>query len=128
MPFAVGIDETATYVADSNSDRIQGFNKSRAFLGRFGGVGNGDGQFQNTIGIASDGTNIYALDSIRKDVQVFNKANALDGDDTTIPFVAKFGGSGVADGQFDTPVSIAVDDTHIYVVDSGRDNVQVFTK
>ena len=43
-------------------------------------------------------------------------------------FSAKFGSTGTGNSQFQAPQSIAVDDTQIYVLDSTRDDVQIFNK
>ncbi len=62
---------------------------------------------------------IYVADSIRDDIQVFDKS--------TLGFVAKFGSIGTDDGQFQTIQGIAVNDGFIYVVDDGRDDVQILS-
>ena len=41
-------------------------------------------------------------------------------------YSAKFGSSGTGDGQFQNQEGIAVNDNNIFVVDSGRDDVQIF--
>ncbi len=45
---------------------------------------------------------------------------------TDVYFVSKFGSSGTGNGQFTTPIAIAVTDTNIYVIDTYMDNVQIF--
>lgn len=99
------------------------------FVASFGSTGTADGEFQTPIGIAGDGTQVYVLDDERHDVQIFSKPNALDEDDATNPFVAKFGEEGTTeDGQFHTPVGIAVDSTDIYVLDNFRTDLQILRK
>lgn len=41
--------------------------------------------------------------------------------------VVSYGGSGTGDGQFTTPVGIATDGTHVYIVDQGNSRIQKFT-
>jgi hypothetical protein len=86
-----------------------------------GASGVGDGQFGLTVtGIATDGTYLYVVDTSNARVQKFTTAGA---------FVAKWGTSGAGDGQFTTPVGIAVNPVNgnILVTDSGRDDIQEFT-
>ena len=90
------------------------------FSAKFGSTGDGNSQFQFPQSIAVDDTQIYVLDAIRDDVQIFNK--------TDNSFVTKFGSTGDGNSQFQIPVSIAVDDTQIYVVDNTRNDVQIFNK
>jgi tripartite motif-containing protein 71 len=70
-------------------------------------------------GIAVDQEgNAYVADTGNTRIQKFS----TDGH-----FIAKWGSSGTADGQFNEPKSVAVDHLgDVYVADSGNHRIQVF--
>lgn len=128
-PRGTAVDDTHIYVADTNRNDVQVFDKGTlsaaspaapTFVTKFGASGSEDGQFQNIHGIAVDNTYIYVADTSRNDVQVFRKSDR--------GFVAKFGGTGTENGEFTGAWGIAVDNTHIYVTDVARHDVQAFDK
>jgi DNA-binding beta-propeller fold protein YncE len=60
------------YVLDSGNFRVQRFDASRRFLGKFGSYGSDPGQFVSPVAIAlDDGGNLYVSDDGLNDVQVF---------------------------------------------------------
>ena len=65
-PSVVSVDGSGNvYVADSN-DRIQKFDSSGAFLGRWGTTGSAPGQFRHSGGLAVDGSgNVFISDRHR---------------------------------------------------------------
>jgi DNA-binding beta-propeller fold protein YncE len=60
------------YVADAGNYRIQKFDKNGKFLTKWGSFGDGDGQFGQPKGIATDGKLVYVADDPRVDMQVFD--------------------------------------------------------
>ncbi|MCC7494715.1 MAG: hypothetical protein IT204_20315 [Fimbriimonadaceae bacterium] len=87
----------------------------------FGGYGSGDGQFRGHIYLAAGpGDEIFATDTYpNRRIQVFSSGGQ---------FLRKWGGAvGSGPGQFISPAGLAVTtDGLVYVVDNGRDDVQVF--
>ncbi len=89
------------YCADA--DEVQKYNRDGKLIGRWGGSGSGDGQFQFVSAIAVDSSgNVYVADNGNCRVQKF----ATDG-----KFLAKWGTQGTGHGQFDDMFFIAVDDS-----------------
>jgi hypothetical protein len=89
---------------------------------------NSSGTLQWTSGIATDdplhhlttdSTTLFAVDSV--DSKVY-QLPCTTGTGTT-----NFGSPGSGDGQFNTPIGIATDGTHLYVADTGNNRVQKFT-
>jgi DNA-binding beta-propeller fold protein YncE len=71
--------------------------------------------------IATDGTWIYAVTGS----QSLEKLACSTGIDDAFGWAVYGLGSG--DGQLNTPVGVATDGTHVYVVDQGNDRIQKFT-
>ncbi|MDD9819557.1 MAG: 6-bladed beta-propeller [Nitrospira sp.] len=110
------------YVCDTNNHRVQKFDgKLGHYLMKFGGRGNGEGQFNAPWDIAVDRVRgyIYVVDSANFRVQKF---------DTDGEFVMQWGSFGNQDGQFYFARGIAVDqqDGMVYVIDMGNHRVQKF--
>ena len=110
------------YVADTNNHRIQKFDgKLGQYLRKFGGRGNGEGQFNAPWGVAIDRVRgyIYVADSANFRVQKLD----MDGE-----FVMQWGSFGNNDGQFYFARGIAVDqsDGSVYVVDMGNHRIMKF--
>lgn len=98
------IDDTYIYIADHNNHRVQIFNKTdRSFVTKFGGIGTGDGQFQNPAGLAiSSQKHIYVSDATNSRIQLFHFDNAS----STWSYHSQFGTYGTTTGTFDTPQSL----------------------
>jgi DNA-binding beta-propeller fold protein YncE len=92
-PSGIAIDSSGNaYVADFGNNRIQKFDLSGTFLGKWGINGGGDGQFRDPRGIAVDSSgNVYVADSGNNRIQKFTSTGS---------FVTKWGGYGTGDGQF----------------------------
>lgn len=76
FPTCIDIDSGGiVYVGDAGNYRIQIFNQSFTFLGKYvGGQGSGDGQFWAMYGIGIDqNKNIYTTDSTYGNIQKFKK-------------------------------------------------------
>ena len=129
------------YVTDSRNSRIQKWSASGDILGWIGGgvngwqtgaapiTGNGDGQFNQPMGVALDSLgNIYVADKENHRVQKW---------DVNGVYVGWIGGgvdgwqigaapaSGDGDGSFEFPMDLAVDSSdQIYVADTWNQRVQ----
>ncbi len=139
------------YVSDTGNDRIIIFElvsgttcpsgtdevvDGVCFVEEFGTSGTGDGQFDDPAGLAYDSVNdlLYVSDSDNDRIQVFEIVDGNtcpSGTDEVVDgvcFVEEFGTSGTGDGQFDTPMGIALDTTNdlLMVADSDNDRIQVF--
>ena len=69
---AISPDGSMVYVVDHPNHRIQVFTDTGGFLGEWGTVGTGPGQFLNPIGIAVDGLgNVFVADTNNSRIQVF---------------------------------------------------------
>src|SRR6185295_19075734 len=107
------------YVADKDASRVQWFDSSGTFLGRWGANGgdgtggSGDGEFANAFGIAADCSgNVYVVDGGNDRIQKFTSAGA---------YVAQWGGPGSGDGEFDGPWGVSADCAgNVYVADTGN--------
>jgi DNA-binding beta-propeller fold protein YncE len=144
-PTDIAIDATGNiYVVDSGNHRIQKFDSTGRFLGKWGTRGSGDGQFETPIGIALDGSGkfVYVTDKGNHRIQKFDVSGP------TVRFLTKWGsecnltvtpptgrcldpdGAGplqVGDGQFFEPQAIAVDGAgNVYVSDTGNHRIQKF--
>ena len=84
-----------------------------------GGIGNGNGKFQNITGIAVDNKGyLYVADCELHCIQKFT----LNGQ-----FVSQFGSEGTADGQFDVPCGLVLSQSELlFVCDYGNNRIQVF--
>ncbi len=121
--YGVAVSPTSgnLYVADLGNNRVQVFNPGGPFLGKFGTLGSGDGQFNGPNGLAfSPSGNLYITDFFNNRVEVFNPSGT---------FLGKFGGPGSGNGQFSNPGGIAVSPVsgNVYVADDGNSRVQEFT-
>ena len=111
-------------VADYGNNRVvRYYTPSLTFQTKWGGPGTGDGEFDGPTDVAMymegvDPKFVYVVDSGNNRIQKFDGAGN---------FLAKWGTSGVGDGEFDHPVSIAVDDEgYVYVTDYRNNRIQKF--
>ena len=139
------------YVSDSGNDRIIVFElvtgttcpsgtekvvDGVCFVKKFGSSGTGNGQFDEPAGLTFDEINdlLYVADSNNDRIQVFKIINVTTCTSGTekiingICFKEKFGSSGKGNGQFDTPIGIAIDEINdlLFIADSDNDRIQVF--
>jgi DNA-binding beta-propeller fold protein YncE len=122
-PVGIALDaDGKVFIADSGNGRVMVFANDGTFLYQIGTFGNGDGQFYFPEGIAIDADgDVYVTDLNsgrgNSPIQVFRN----DG-----TFLARIGTFGTGDGQFDSPVGIALDPAgNIFVADFRSDQVQV---
>ena len=89
------------------------------FLGKWGSLGAGDGQFTHppSVAVAPDGS-VYVADANNR-IQRFTASGA---------FLGKWGSPGSGDGQFNNPRGVAVaPDGSVYVADTNNQRIQRFT-
>ena len=72
------------YVGDTGNHRVEAFDKQRRFVRAWGTFGAGDGQFNQIVSLATDGTTVYVGDGGRSDISEFDRNGT---------FVRSFGGS-----------------------------------
>jgi len=145
FPLSVEVDSAGNvYVGHgplqtTDTNRIQKFDSNGNFLTKFGTKGSADGQFQGPRGLAVDSAgNVYVADRGNERIQKF------DSSDT---FLTKWGSFCVlsvnvgcvdpddagplelGDGQFSTPLGVAVDSAgNVYVADHGNFRIQKFAE
>ena len=91
-----------------------------SFIKKWGSLGTGDGEFNQTIGVAVDPktSNVYIGDYYNNRVQKF---------DSNGTFITKWGSSGTGNGQFNFPSDVAIDSSgNVYITDSNNNRIQVF--
>ena len=144
--------EDILYVADTGNNRIRMFeltdgdncpsgtdevvNDEVCFVEEFGSSGSADGRFDEPTGLAFDeGENmLYVADTDNHRIQVFEIISGTicpSGTDEIIDgvcFVEEFGSSGSADGKFNSPSGLALDDNGmLYVADTDNHRIQILT-
>lgn len=87
----------------------------------WGSTGTGNGQFNRTWGIATDGSHfVYLVDEYNHRIQKFDPSGN---------FVVEWGSFGTGDGQFNFPAGIAVDFYGtVYVADRFNNGIQKFVQ
>ena len=119
-PTSVALDKAGNaYVADEWLNRISIFNSDGECTGKWGTVGDGDGEFNRPSGLAFDKEdNLYLVDSGNHRVQVFTK----DGN-----YLSQWGCQGSADSEFSYPWGIEIDHNgDVFIADWRNDRIQKF--
>ena len=117
--FAVDDARKRLIAVDALADEVYVYDFSGNLQFKFGGKGNGPGQFNFPYSVAVDRAgNIIVMDSGNFRVQVFDNKGK---------FIRAFGGAGSRAGDFMRPKGIAIGpDGHLYVVDAAFGNFQIF--
>jgi streptogramin lyase len=133
-PLGVAVDSSGNvFVADAGNDRIQKFKNDGGFIRKWGSYGTRDGQFRALSGVAVDSSgNVFVSDAGNDRIQKFQIATPCPKGLTEITpgvcFVTKWGSTGTANGQFQSPRGIAVDSSgHVFVADAYNHRIQKFT-
>ncbi len=120
-PAGLAIFGEKLFVVDSARAFVFIFDLEGNFIGKFGGKGKGQGEFNYPAAIAVDKDgNIYVADTLNFRIQVFDRENK---------FLYDIGQIGDSSGYFSRPKAVAVDFFgHIYVTDGVFDNIQIFNR
>ena len=121
-PTSVALDKSGiAYVADEWLNRISVFDKNGECVGKWGTLGDGDGEINRPSGLAFDAEdNLYLVDSVNHRVQIFTKEGK---------FISKWGRQGSGDGEFNYPWGIEIDHNgDVYVADWRNDRIQKFDR
>jgi len=113
-------DDGTVYVVDGSNGRIQYFTGEGEYLGQWGGIGDGDGQFfgPENVAISGSGT-VYVTDYGNYRVQYFTR----DGE-----YLGQWGSKGTGAGEFDLPVAVAIDrQGTVFVSDLYNRRIQYFS-
>jgi DNA-binding beta-propeller fold protein YncE len=107
-------DNLTVYVA--SGPVIGEYNSIGQLLHRYGGQGSGPGQFGgNVSGLMYARRVIFGSDFNNSRVNIFSGGN-----------VTSVGSRGTNDDQFNGPMGLANDDTHVYVADSGNNRITIW--
>jgi DNA-binding beta-propeller fold protein YncE len=119
FPTMLWLDKGHLLVTDSLNFRTQILDTQGRFIGKFGRMGDSNGDAPRQKGVATDSFgHIYLADSLLSGVQVFNESGQL---------LLSMGGLGQKPGEFWLPTGIFIgSDDMIYVADSYNRRVQVF--
>ena len=106
-------------VSGANNSRVKKFDSTGSYLGGWGSLISGDGQFDTPLGMATaPNGNVYVSDTNHDRIQYFNSNGG---------FLGKWGSTGSGDGQLSKPTGITVaSNGDVYVIDSGNSRVQQF--
>ncbi len=116
-PLGLAVAGDMLYVGNAGRKDVEVYSLSQQkYLRSLGGAG--AFQMPNAIAVASDGTVVVA-DSKQNVVQVYSAAGA---------HLQTIGATGAANGQFNFPSAVAIDDTRIVVGDQGNHRVQTFSR
>jgi DNA-binding beta-propeller fold protein YncE len=124
FPQAMAINRSTgrIYVSDTSNNRVQIFDSSGKFLGKWGSSGSGNGQFSDPAGIAINQStgDVYVADSNNNRIQRFTASGA---------YVSQWGTMGTGDGQFKGPNGLAINQAtgNVYVSEFNGDRMQYFT-
>ena len=87
------------------------------FVRQWGTQGGGEGQFNQPVGVAVSGGEVFVSDLGNHRIQVFG----LDGS-----FVRQWGTEGAGEGQFVGPSCVAVSGEEVIVCDRSNNRIQIF--
>ena len=116
-PLGLAVAGDLLYVGNAGRKDVEVYSLSQQkYLRSLGGLG--AFQMPNSIAVASDGTVVVA-DSKQNVIQVYLASGA---------HAQTIGATGSANGQFNFPSAVAIDDTRIVVGDQGNHRIQTFDR
>jgi DNA-binding beta-propeller fold protein YncE len=110
------------YVADTYNNRVQYFTQNGSFIGKWGTIGSGMGEFHYPVGITIGGNgNVFVADYDNHRVHVFTASGS---------FLTMWGYKGSGAGQFHHPrgVGLSLTEARIYVAERDNYRVQYFNR
>lgn len=119
FPYGLAGDSKGViYVADLYKGSVSKFDADGKYLGLFAEKNDSDKVFTAPAGLAIKEDKVYVTDVRQHVLKIFATNGQL---------IKEIGKPGNADGQFNAPNAVAVDnDGNIYVTDTGNQRVQVF--
>ncbi|MDL2399450.1 NHL repeat-containing protein [Rhizobium mayense] len=107
------------YVSDTGNGRIQVYDALGNYIRTIGtGIGGMSGHLNEPMGLAVKGEKIYVADRGNERVAIFGTDGTYEG---------QIGELGTADGQFNYPTDVAIDDSgFVYVADAYNNRIQKF--
>lgn len=120
-PTGITVDsEGFVYVADTQNNRIQKFDKNGKFFQCWGEYGKANAQLGFPTGMATDSQGfLYVVEELNHRFQKFDVKGS---------FIFSHGMKGSRNGQFISPSGIAIDlQGFIYVSDKGNNRIQKYT-
>ena len=124
------------YVTSTDTDSISVFDSSGNFLFKFGSAGSDEGEFRNPSYMTIDDTKeiLYVADTDNDRIQIFELVDSNtcpQGTDEIVNgicFVEEFGSTGFDEGEFISPMGLAIDTTNdlLYVADNLNNRIQIF--
>jgi DNA-binding beta-propeller fold protein YncE len=121
-PRGLAVNSTdSLYVVSGNSHRVLVYDTSYGYLGEWGSLGTGAGQFCYPWGIVTDAAGrVYVSDMGNYRVEVF---------DVRGNYLSQFGTFGADAGQFYYPTGLgATASGYLYAVDTSSNRVEVFSE
>ncbi len=122
MPRAATLNSRGEiYVCEyTDSERVQRFSaRGEKFLGGWGRLGNGPGEFSRAEGLGIDAQDrVYVADSCNHRVQVFSREGK---------YLRQHGKAGTGFGEFSYPYDVQIDSAGLqFVCEFGNSRIQVF--
>src|SRR5206468_7405237 len=95
------------------------FDATGTFLTAWGSAGSDNGEFENPVGVATDGSgNVYVADTGNVRIQKFDASGT---------FLTTWGSYGPDNGAFEYPFGVTTDGSgHVYVADTYNNRIRKF--
>lgn len=129
-PYQVVASTNFLFVLDRANSRIVIVNRATLATNTYGASGSGNSQFYKPEGLALDPRPGYyrlaVADTQNHRIQVFT----FNPDTGALAWTTNFGGLGTANGKFNKPAGVAIENItgNIYVADTDNNRVQVFSR
>ena len=121
-PVGLAVDaDGRVWVTDNNRNRVTTYNAEGQWVGQFGSLGAGPGQFNNPVGIAIAPVtgNVLVADGNNNRVQEFRPGGE---------FIRQYGTTGAGTNQLSEPRGIALGaDRTIFIADAGNKRIAKWT-